>query len=351
MAFRTQLPRLLSKILAPTSPRQSVVYTSRQRASFSTISSLRYAQDSPLKAETQQKKTGVPPPYGPVGVAAALEALPNCTPTPTIFEHEFSLKDKVALVSGANRGLGLEMAMALAEAGARAVYCVDLPEKPGEEWTKVKDYLARMKGKGGEGRLEYFSADVRDQERLWKIGETIGDREGRMDVCIAAAGILNPDTDCLEYNSKAFQKVIETNVNGVLFTAQAAAKQMVRFENGGSITLIASMSGSITNRGHRWISYNTSKSAVLQMARSMACELGPKRIRVNSLSPGHIYTNMTAAYFDVHPHLVEVLSNANPLNRLGRPDELRGVVTWLASDASTFCTGSDMLVTGGHHAW
>lgn len=79
---------------------------------------------------------------------------------PTLFEKEFSLSDRVALVSGANRGLGLEMAMALVEAGARAVYCTDIPKTPGEEWQKVKEYVSRMEGKG---RLEYISADVRDQ--------------------------------------------------------------------------------------------------------------------------------------------------------------------------------------------
>ncbi|TFY68933.1 hypothetical protein EVJ58_g723 [Rhodofomes roseus] len=290
LGIRMHYPQVY-KGLAKINIREHIVCTSRTKAPFSTSHGLCSAQNSPLKADKRRNKTGVMPPYGPVGVAAALEASVSTTPTPTLFEHEFSARDKVALVSGANRGLGLEMAMVLAEAGARAVYCVDLPEKPGEEWTKVKDYLARMKGKvGGEGRLEYFSADVCDQERLWKIGETIGDREGRVDACIAAAGILNPDTDCLEYKSKSFQRVMETNVNGALFTAQAAARQMVRFDNGGSIIFIASMSGSITNKGYRWISYNTSKSAILQMTRSMACELGEKRIRVNSVSPGHIYT-------------------------------------------------------------
>lgn len=86
---------------------------------------------------------------------------------PTLFEHEFTLADRVAMVSGGNRGLGLEMAMALAEAGARAVYCVDLPKQPGEEWTKVKDYLSRMEGKPGQRRLEYISTDVRDQVGLF----------------------------------------------------------------------------------------------------------------------------------------------------------------------------------------
>ncbi|KAI0713229.1 sorbose reductase sou1 [Earliella scabrosa] len=295
--------------------------------------------------------TGPLPPYGPVGVAKALETSPSEPAKPTLFTHEFSLADRVALVSGGNRGLGLEMALALIEAGARAVYCVDLPKEPGQEWTAVRDYAVRLEGLPSEGRLEYLSADVRDQERMWKVGEIVGEREGRLDACVAAAGVLKTHTDCLEYPAKQFQDVMDVNVNGVLFTAQAAGRQMARFGNGGSIVLVASMSGSITNKDHAWVSYNTSKSAVLQMARSMACELGPKRIRVNTLSPGHIYTSMTAAYLDTEPHLLDKWASLNPFGRIGRPDELRGVVTWLASDASSFCTGSDILVSGGHHAW
>ncbi len=88
-------------------------------------------------------------------------------PAPTIFSHEFSLADRVALVSGAERGIGLEMALALVEAGARAVYCLDLPKTPGEEWTKVNAYAKGLEGKtGGAARLEYVSADVTDQVRL-----------------------------------------------------------------------------------------------------------------------------------------------------------------------------------------
>lgn len=259
-----------------------------RRAGF--VTSARSSIGSPSSLENQSKTTGVLPPYAPVGVSAALAAPSSGAVKPTLFEHEFTLADRVAMVSGGNRGLGLEMAMALAEAGARAVYCVDLPKQPGEEWTKVKDYLSRMEGKPGQRRLEYISTDVRDQEQMWKIGETIGDREGRLDTCVAAAGILKSITDCLEYPAKQFQEVMEVNVNGVLFTAQAAGRQMERFGHGGSIILIASMSGTVVNKGNNWISYNTSKSAVLQMGRNMACELGPKRIRVNTLSPGHIYT-------------------------------------------------------------
>ncbi|EJD05911.1 NAD-binding protein [Fomitiporia mediterranea MF3/22] len=287
-------------------------------------------------------------PLGPLGVEAALKAAndPSFKPRPTI-QKEFDLTGRVAVVSGGNRGLGLEMAETLCEQGA-TVYCLDLPSQPGKEWSATRDYVKKMNVKGA--KLEYASVDVTDQKAVWDAVAKIGDKEKRMDACVAAAGILQ-GFDCLEYPAEEFQKVMNVNVHGVLYTAQAVGRQMTRFGTPGSIILIASMSGSITNRDHAWVAYNTSKSAVIQMGRSMACELGPKRIRVNTLSPGHIYTNMTAAYLDKYPELFDKWSNLNPLGRLGRPDELRGVVAWLASDASTFCTGSDILVSGGHHSW
>ena len=185
-------------------------------------------------------------PLAPIGVNAAIQAAndPSYKPKPKIFD-EFALTDRVGIVSGGNRGLGLEMALALCEAGARAIYCFDLPATPSEEWTKTKDYLKRLQN---GSRLEYVSADVREQKMMWEKAEEIGDREGRMDVCVAAAGILKTDTDCLTYPAKQFQDVLDVNTNGVLYTAQAAGQQMRRYENGGSIILIASMSGSITNK-------------------------------------------------------------------------------------------------------
>ncbi|KAF8999308.1 NAD-binding protein [Cyathus striatus] len=289
----------------------------------------------------------------PLGVAAAVahskgdESIP---PKPKIFQ-EFSLTDRVALVSGANQGLGLEMALALVEAGARAVYCVDLNE-PSEEWNATRKWVDLMREKGEiKGRLEYRQGDVTDQMGMWKIGEEIGDLEGRMDVGVAAAGIPSTHTDCLDYPAEHLRKVLDVNTSGALFTAQAVGRQMQRFNTTGSIILIASMSGSITNKGHKWVSYNSSKAAVIQMARNMACELGPRGIRVNSLSPGYIFTNMSAAELETKPQLLDKWSELTPLKRIGRPDELRGVVTWLASDASSFCTGSDIIVSGGHTSW
>ena len=239
---------------------------------------------------TKDTRSAPPPPQaqsqsplGKIGVAKALAAGEKGAAKPTLWD-EFALRDRVALVSGANRGLGLEMALTLVEAGARAVYCVDLPKRPGDEWTRVAEYVRRMaadsESEAVAGRLEYVSADVRDQRAMWKVGEEIGEREGRMDVCVAAAGILKSHTDCLEYPADQFEEVrtrappmcdnggahcffshiqvISVNTNGVLYTAQAAGRQMARFGNGGSIILIASMSGSITNKVRCFVSLHRS---------------------------------------------------------------------------------------------
>ena len=144
-------------------------------------------------------------PLAPIGINAALQAATDSsiTPKPKIFD-EFSLTDRVGIVSGANRGLGLEMALALCEAGARAIYCFDLPPKPSDEWTKTQKYVKRMEN---GSRLEYVSVDIRDQQLVWSKAHEIGDREKRMDVCVAAAGILKSHTDCLTYPAEQFKEV------------------------------------------------------------------------------------------------------------------------------------------------
>lgn len=147
-------------------------------------------------------------PLAPIGVSAAIEAAsnPGFQAKVKIFD-EFALNDRVGIVSGGNRGLGLEMALALCEAGARAIYCFDLPAEPSEEWNQTSAYVKKL---GNGSRLEYAQIDVRDQQALWDKAKEIGDREGRMDVCIAAAGILKTHTDCLTYPAQQFKDVISS---------------------------------------------------------------------------------------------------------------------------------------------
>ncbi|KAF8198753.1 hypothetical protein K438DRAFT_1823648 [Mycena galopus ATCC 62051] len=283
------------------------------------------------------------------GVDAVLS---GTVPTRTAVEL-FSLSGRVALVTGGHRGIGLEMALVLAEAGA-VVYCLDLQAHPDNDWFKIQafvgDLTASQQQEQNKARLEYISGDVTDQKEMWAKVEAIVAKEGRIDVCMANAGIFH-DAEALDYLAEDVRKVLDVNVSGVLFTAQAAGRQMERLGIPGSIVLTASISGTINNPNEHWTAYATSKSAVLQMARSLACELAPKGIRVNSISPGYIFTNGVRDFLETQPGLEAKWSAQNPMGRFGRPDELRGVTLWLASDASTFCTGSDIKVDGGQCAW
>lgn len=143
-------------------------------------------------------------PLAPIGVNAALQATadPSITPRAKLFD-EFSLHDRVAIVSGGNSGLGLEMSLTLCEAGARAVYCFDWTPEPSAAWKSVRDYAERMNG----AALRYVRADVRDQQAMWREAEKIGDQEGRLDVCIAAAGVAKSHKDCLTYPAEEFKEV------------------------------------------------------------------------------------------------------------------------------------------------
>ncbi|PYH36278.1 putative short chain dehydrogenase [Aspergillus neoniger CBS 115656] len=258
---------------------------------------------------------------------------------------EFSLAGKVVLVSGAARGLGLTQAEALLEAGAK-VYALDRLDEPSPEFAVIQERALQELGT----ELHYRRIDVRDTELLNTVIETIANTEGRMDGLVAAAGIQQ-ETPALEYTAKDSNTMFEVNVTGVFMTAQAVAKQMIRFGNGGSIALIASMSGTIANRGLICPAYNASKAAVLQLGRNLASEWGQYNIRVNTISPGYIVTAMVEKLFEQFPERRDEWPKQNMLGRLSAPNEYRGAAVFLLSDASSFMTGSDLRMDGGHAAW
>lgn len=257
---------------------------------------------------------------------------------------EFSLAGKVVIVSGAARGLGLTQAEALLEAGAR-VYALDRLPEPSPDFHPIAE-----KAKGLGLCLEYHQIDVREVDALHRVVQAIADEEGRLDGLIAAAGIQQ-ETTALEYKAEDANRMFEVNITGVFMTAQAVAKQMIRFGNGGSIVLIASMSGSIANRGLICPAYNASKAGVIQLGRNLASEWGEHNIRVNTISPGYIVTAMVEALFVQYPERKKQWPTENMLGRLSSPREYRGAAVFLISEASSFMTGSDLRMDGGHAAW
>ncbi|KAK0617853.1 hypothetical protein B0T17DRAFT_591811 [Bombardia bombarda] len=259
---------------------------------------------------------------------------------------EFSLKDKVIVVSGGGRGVGLTQAEALLEAGA-IVHVLDRLPVPteGSDFAKV---AAKAAGLGTS--LTYHHVDVRDQKVLNEIVGGVADKHGRMDGLIAAAGIQQ-ETPALEYSVEDSDKMLGVNVTGVFMTAQAVARQMINLKQKGSLVLIGSMSGTVANRGLICPVYNASKAAVLQLGRNLAAEWGEHGIRVNTISPGYIVTAMTAGLFEAFPERKTAWPDANMLKRLSYPEEYRGAAVFLLSDASSFMTGADLRIDGGHCAW
>jgi NAD(P)-dependent dehydrogenase (short-subunit alcohol dehydrogenase family) len=198
-----------------------------------------------------------------------------------------------------------------------------------------------------------------------------------LDGLIAAAGIQQ-ETPALDYTQADANMMFEVNVTGVFMTAQAVAKEMIRWGNGGSIAMIASMSGTVANRVSSYIlsttllshalqtnkpltylpiqglicpAYNASKAAVLQLGRNLASEWGSYGIRVNTISPGYIATAMVEALFEKYPERRRDWPTQNMLGKLSVPEEYRGAAVFCISDASSFMTGSDLRIDGGHTAW
>ena len=283
-----------------------------------------------------------------IGVNAVLNLRPESLNrhTTSIFA-EFSLEGKTAVVTGGNRGLGLEMALAFVEAGAH-VYVIDQAPEPCEDFKRVAEHCHML-----NRQIEFITADVTNADQMNEAMRYIekDSRTRSLDICVANAGIMQTHP-AIDYPADEFRKVMEVNTTGVFITAQAAARVMrQRPELTGSIILTASMSGTVVNRDQEWTAYNTSKSAVLQLGRNLAAEWGPYGIRVNTLSPGYFRTNLVADQLDSNPELLQRWSEANPMGRIGYPHELRGVVVWLASNASSFCNGADIIVSGGHTIW
>ncbi|KAF4499069.1 D-arabinitol 2-dehydrogenase [Fusarium agapanthi] len=251
---------------------------------------------------------------------------------------EFSLKDKVIVVSGGARGLGLVQIEALLEAGATV-------EDQKSNFSQVSD-----RGRELGTSLQYHQVDVRDVPGLNRIFEDIANGAGRLDGLIAAAGI-NHETPTVDYSMEETEQMMSINFTGAFMTAQAAARQMIRLKQPGSIVMIASMSAAIANKGMLAPVYNPSKAAVVQLARNLALEWGKHGIRVNNLSPGYILTQMLQTLFNDYPDRRERWPKENMLGRLSTPDEYRGAAVFLLSDASSFMTGADLRMDGGHAAW
>jgi len=246
----------------------------------------------------------------------------------------FDLHGKRALVTGASSGIGKRVAMAYAEAGAH----VALTARNAEALQTVADEIA-----AAGGRAVSISCDVTQPEQVSRMLDEATAELGGIDIAVCNAGIITV-TPMLDMSPEEFQSIQDTNVTGVFLTAQAAAKAMVGQGRGGVIINTASMSGHIINVPQQVGHYCASKAAVIHLTKAMAVELAPHKIRVNSVSPGYILTELVEPYSEYHA----LWEPKIPLGRMGQPEELTGLYLYLASEAASYMTGSDIVIDGGY---
>lgn len=250
--------------------------------------------------------------------------------------EKMRLDGKAAVVTGGARGIGKSIATALAQAGAN-VALADL-DLPAAEAT-AKEIAAAT------GRTVFaLQTDVTDPASVQAMVDAVVAKLGKLDVAFCNAGICI-NTPASEMSYDEWRKVIDVNLNGVFLTAQAAGRQMLKQGHGGSIVNTASMSAHIVNWPQPQCGYNASKAGVIQLTKSLAIEWAQQNIRVNSISPGYIGTELTLNSPTLQP-LIAQWKELSPLHRLGDPDELQAIAVYLAGDASPFTTGADFVIDG-----
>ena len=238
-----------------------------------------------------------------------------------------SLDGKVALVTGASRGIGAAIARELAGAGAR----VAVNYRSGRE--AAEEIAAGIGGIAVRG-------DVADAEQAQALVERAESELGDLDILVNNAGVTR-DTLLARMSDEDWAEVLNTNLGGVFHTSRAVARKMLR-RRAGSIVNVTSVVGLRGNPGQA--NYVAAKAGVIGFTKALARELGGRGVRVNAVAPGYIETELTAVLSE--PVRDAILANT-PLGRLGRPEDVAGAVRFLCSDEAAFVTGEVLLVDGG----
>jgi NAD(P)-dependent dehydrogenase (short-subunit alcohol dehydrogenase family) len=244
------------------------------------------------------------------------------------------LDGRVAVVTGAGQGIGREIARSLAAAGARIVV-VDRNRDTG---AAVADDLAGL----------FIELDVTDSAAVRASVDTVLAELGRVDILVNNAGIVR-NTPAESTGDDEWQAIQRVNVDGVFWCCREFGRAMLD-AGSGSIINIASMSGLVVNRPQPQAAYNTSKAAVVMLTKSLAAEWASRGVRVNAIAPGYVATDLTLEGLSNDEWRTEWL-RSTPMGRVAQPSEIAPAALYLASDASSYVTGSVLVIDGGYTAW
>jgi NAD(P)-dependent dehydrogenase (short-subunit alcohol dehydrogenase family) len=233
--------------------------------------------------------------------------------------------------------------LALAEAGADVAIC-DLLEAKGEQTRLEIESLGR--------RSLFARVDVTQPQEIERFARQVIDSLGKADILVNNAGITSQGRRLEQETDEFWRHIVETNLSSVFYFSRVIARHMIERGEGGAIINMGSMSGFIINNlaPRANVPYCVTKAAVLHLTRGMAADWAQYGIRVNAIAPGYMVTEQTG-YVDQNPELRERLLLNTPLKRFGGIDELKGTIVYLASKASSFMTGSVIVVDGGTTVW
>ena len=247
--------------------------------------------------------------------------------------NTYNLKDKVTLITGAGSGLGKEMALTFAKAGAKVIVS-DFNKEGGEQ------VVAEIKNAGGEA--VFAKCDVTKTEEVQAAVKLAVDTYGRLDVGVNNAGISVDPALTGDADEGVFSKVIEINLTSVFRCMKHEITQMMKQDNGGVILNTASALGITTIVNNS--AYVSSKHGVIGLTKNAAVEYGDKKIRINAICPGVIETPLL---MNAPQDVIDGAAALHPMNRIGKPEEVASLAAWLVSDDASFVTGASYTVDGG----
>jgi NAD(P)-dependent dehydrogenase (short-subunit alcohol dehydrogenase family) len=246
----------------------------------------------------------------------------------------FNLENQIIVVTGGGQGIGLEIAQAMRASGAYLVIA-EANASSGEQAAHAL-----------EG--DFVQTDVTNSSSVKGMVQEVVKKHGRIDCIVNNAGICR-NTPSENVSDDEWRLVMSVDLDGVFYCCREVGKHMLE-RGAGSIVNIGSMSGIISNRPQPQSAYNAAKAGVIHLTKSLAGEWAARGVRVNSISPGYIGTPMTKLGLET-PEWREAWLTSTPMGRLGEPAEVAAVAVFLASPASSFMTGSNVVVDGGYTSW
>jgi len=248
---------------------------------------------------------------------------------------DFSLNGKVALITGGSRGIGKATALGFARAGADVAIA-------GRKLPDLELVADEIRGLGRKALP--VAAHVARLEEIKSLVQTVNKEFGRIDILVNNAGTSPALSPMLDLEERLWDSIMNLNLKGVIFLSQAVARIM-KEHDGGTIINVASIAG-FRHEPNIGV-YSISKSAIVMATKIMAEEWAKYNIRVNAIAPGHIHTRLGDSIFEAVPEYKKEFLDRVPMRRIGDPDEIVGAMIYLASDASSYVTGTTIVVDGG----